>query len=505
MSVCDKLIGTAKTREEYPGDHPLTYYVREHCRNERQEGKDTDLSMRVRKLAAFLLAGVLALPLSGCGSKDPAYLSGIDPNDYVEVGTYTDIPVSEAQPEVTDEYVESYIQYVLSSNQTTEEVTDRTDVESGDVVNIDYTGRKDGVEFDGGSATGYDLTIGSNSFIDGFEDGLIGHKVGETVDLNLTFPEDYSNKDLAGQAVVFTVKINKISKRVTPELDDAFVASQNIAGVTTVEQYRNYVKNQLMQNAQQTYDQDVQSQIVDYLLDNSTFTKDPPTEMVSRYFDRYQEVLTQYAQQYGLDLDTYASLAGVASTEESSTDSTEASEAAADASTETDEASRDESSTADSGDIAAEGAGTEESGADSTEASEVSTEASTASDTADSMNESTRKGITDLATRQAKELIILGAIADKEGMSIREREYESAVSTQAPSMGYTGLDDFEEGEDEEAFKEQLLEQKVLEFLQSKAKISEPEDSSASADSTEASSEDTTEASEDTAAEASTEE
>lgn len=451
----------------------------------------------VRKLTAVLLTGAMTLSLAGCGAKDPAYLSGIDPADYVEVCDYNSIPVTEAKPSVSDDYVESYINYVLSSNQTTEEVTDRTDVESGDIVNIDYTGTKDGVEFDGGSAQGYSLTIGSGTFIDGFEDGLIGHNVGETVDLHLTFPEDYSNSELAGQAVVFTVKINSISRQVTPELTDDFVAGQDIAGVTTVEQYRNYVKNQLMADAQNTYDQDVQSQIVEYLLDNSTFTQDPPTEMVSRYFDLYEQALTQYAQQYGLDLDTYASLAGIASTEVSSESSTEADTAAADTTEASEAGTEADTAASESSTEAAEAVDIADTAAD-----EAATEASTEEAESASMNEATRQGINDLAERQAKDLIILGAIADKENLKISEREYETAVSTQAPSMGYSGLDDFEDNEDEEAFKEQLLEQKVLEFLQSKAAVSEPSDEGSTEASTEASTEEAA-AADTTAAEAAT--
>ena len=94
-------------------------------------------------------------------------------------------------------------------------------VESGDTVNIDFEGKKDGVAFDGGTSQGYNLTIGSGSFIDGFEDGLIGVNVGDTVDLNLTFPEGYQNADLAGQDVVFTVTVNFICASNSSEMVDS--------------------------------------------------------------------------------------------------------------------------------------------------------------------------------------------------------------------------------------------------------------------------------------------
>ena len=127
---------------------------------------------------------------------DEAYLDGINLGDFVELGDYKGVDVTVTKAEVTDEMVDQYIQSVLDSNKNKEEV-DRA-VKDGDVVDIKYVGKKDGVEFDGGSSDSYELTIGSNTFIDGFEDGVIGMKKDETKDLNLTFPEDYSNTDLEG-------------------------------------------------------------------------------------------------------------------------------------------------------------------------------------------------------------------------------------------------------------------------------------------------------------------
>lgn len=130
-------------------------------------------------------------------------------------GDYKGLELSIAkQTEVTDEDVENiaiqtYNQMGAKSN------VEKTVVESGDTVNIDFEGKKDGVAFDGGTSQGYNLTIGSGSFIDGFEDGLIGVNVGDTVDLNLTFPEGYQNADLAGQDVVFTVTVNFICASTT--------------------------------------------------------------------------------------------------------------------------------------------------------------------------------------------------------------------------------------------------------------------------------------------------
>ena len=260
--------------------------------------------MRKLKAIAAVCVAALTVTLAGCGSNQ-AYLSGLKASDYATPCDYSEIPVEEAAPSVSDTYRDFVIQYQLSSSAATEEITDRDDVEEGDIANIDYTGKKDGEEFDGGSATGYDLTIGSGSFIDGFEDGIIGHKVGDEFDLNLTFPDDYSNEDLAGQDVVFTVKVNSISQKVTPELTDDWVASQSIDGVSTVEEYEDYVYNQLMSNAQSTYDSDVQSKVAEYVVENSTYPQDPPQEMIDRLVESMKTYYTNYATQYSMELDDF--------------------------------------------------------------------------------------------------------------------------------------------------------------------------------------------------------
>jgi trigger factor len=261
--------------------------------------------MKNKKILMTAAATLLAVVMTGCSGSNAAYLSGVKASDYATPCDYSSIPVEEEAPSVSDTYLEYVIQYQLSNSATNEEITDRDDVEEGDIANIDYTGKMDGEEFDGGSATGYDLTIGSGSFIDGFEDGIIGHKVGEEFDLNLTFPEDYSSEDLAGKDVVFTVKVNSISQKVTPELTDEWVASQSIDDVSTVEEYRDYVYDSLMSQAQSTYDSDVQSKVADYVVENSTYPQDPPQEMIDRLVESMKTYYTNYATQYGMELDDF--------------------------------------------------------------------------------------------------------------------------------------------------------------------------------------------------------
>ena len=232
---------------------------------------------------------------------DPtAYLSGINAADYVELpADYASLTVEvEPAAEVSDEEVESKINEVRESKRELQEVDGRTTVEEGDIVNIDYVGRIDGEEFAGGSDTGYDLTIGSGSFIDGFESGLIGHEVGETVTLELTFPENYSDTTKAGVAAEFDVTINSIQEYNIPELTHEFVAELGI-----MDEFGNVIGNESQ------YTQRLEEAIKSALAEKSTFKQEVPSAMVERVTESMVQELTTYAMQYGLDLGTLMQLA----------------------------------------------------------------------------------------------------------------------------------------------------------------------------------------------------
>lgn len=161
----------------------------------------------MKKVLSFILVLGLILGLSGCGKKD-RILYNVNLDKYVTLGEYKNIAVDTASDEYK-EYYDSIIKQDIEDNNLYVQKTEGK-VADGDTANIDYVGKKDGVAFEGGTANGYDLTIGSGSFIDGFEDGLIGVEIGSTVDLNLTFPENYGNEELNGAKVVFTVKVNYV-------------------------------------------------------------------------------------------------------------------------------------------------------------------------------------------------------------------------------------------------------------------------------------------------------
>ena len=278
-----------------------------------------------RKIAKVLVAGLIGLQLIGCSNQKTenteenkevaenaesaeatvVYFDEINADEYVTLGDYKGLEVVSTVQSIGDEEVDSYIEYMLSSTSgELEEVTDRDVIENGDVANIDYVGKKDGVAFDGGTAEGYDLGIGSGSFIPGFEEGLVGVKKGETVDIELTFPENYHAPDLAGAEVVFTVTVNGIYKEIKPEFNDEYVAGLAIENVSTTEEYRSYLKNMMEEREKQYALQDVQTQLLAMVTENATVSG-TPQELIDRFYQVNINNMTYNAMMYGMDLQTF--------------------------------------------------------------------------------------------------------------------------------------------------------------------------------------------------------
>ena len=218
-----------------------------------------------KRVIAVLTAVLMTASLAGCGS-------GKLSNDYVTVNKYKGLEVTEvAKNEVSDDSVEQEIQSRLEAAATEQDVTDRA-AQSGDWVNIDYTGTLDGVAFDGGTATGYDLELGSGSFIgasgdyQGFEDQIVGHNTGEEFDITVQFPENYQSSDLAGKPANFHIVLNKIYQKVTPELTDEWVAN-NSESSKTVDEYKEEVKNSLQEQQDDSGNSQLKQEVQTALLD----------------------------------------------------------------------------------------------------------------------------------------------------------------------------------------------------------------------------------------------
>lgn len=200
----------------------------------------------------------------------------------VTLGDYKNVIADTQKTEVTDDYVNSAINYYFGS-YFVNEPSDKQVVELGDTVNIDYQGIKDGVAFDGGTAEGYDLTIGSGTFIPGFEEGLIGAEVGSEVALDLTFPEQYQSEELAGAAVVFNVKVNFIGEKKLSEESLQDLAQYN---VTNADELAEYVRGVLESDAEATYTNNVVADGINQIIENTVFAEEVPQEIYDYYYNQ---------------------------------------------------------------------------------------------------------------------------------------------------------------------------------------------------------------------------
>ena len=228
------------------------------------------------------------------------YVAGVTASDYITLPEDLGLTLSDEANTVSDEDVADYINENIMVNYTeTQEVTDRAAAD-GDTVNIDYVGTVDGVEFDGGSAEGYDLTLGSGTFIDGFEEQIVGHTPGESFDVTVTFPEDYRATDLAGKEAVFATTLNYISESVTPERTDDFV-KENLnesLGLDSVETLNTYISDMLL-FSQQT------NELYSQLSEKLTVEGEVPAELTKYFEDYYLSSPYLYAQMYGVSLDEF--------------------------------------------------------------------------------------------------------------------------------------------------------------------------------------------------------
>lgn len=272
--------------------------------------------MRKRFLAAVMCV-CLGMTMFACGaSKDdntketesgtseatePAYTeedlvddSNGDLNilDYVDLGDYKGIELTKSITKVTDDEVTNEM-----GSKAVELTGSDVTVEDGDTAIIDFVGKLNGVAFDGGTASNYELEIGSGSLIDGFEDGLIGVKKGDTVDLNLTFPESYQSTELAGKDVVFTVTVNGVKRK--PQLNDEWLAANT--NYATLAEFAAETKQKLEDAAETTASNTLESSGLDQVISNSTVKKYYKS-LIEQGESQYEKRLNAYASAYGKSL-----------------------------------------------------------------------------------------------------------------------------------------------------------------------------------------------------------
>lgn len=227
-----------------------------------------------------------------------------DLSKYVKVGNYKGLEYASQKASVTDEEVDVEIQRRLQKAAKTEN-SKTGKVENGDTINISFVGKIDGKEFEGGSSESTDITVGTTQMIDGFVEGLIGKNVGESVTLNLKFPDDYGKTDLQGKAVEFKVTINSKKKISVPKLNTEFVKKNS--KFTTIKEYKEGVKKELLNQKQKSLDSTVKQELWSRIIDKSKAKKYPEKELneAMSQANKLEESYKAQAQNYGMEWETY--------------------------------------------------------------------------------------------------------------------------------------------------------------------------------------------------------
>lgn len=223
----------------------------------------------------------------------------------VTLGEYKGIEVEKKVIEVTEDEVNAAVDKEREKNSRMVDIEDRA-VENGDIIKLDFDGSVDGVPFQGGKAENYDLTIGSGSFIPGFEDQLIGVKVGEEKDVNVTFPEEYHAKELAGKAAVFKCKVNAIKVKELPNADDEF--AKEVSEFETIAEYREDLKKKLTEQKEKAAHAEKQGLVVTKAVENASM--EVPDAMVMEQVRRMMDDFARRIQSQGLSMDQYFQFTG---------------------------------------------------------------------------------------------------------------------------------------------------------------------------------------------------
>lgn len=224
----------------------------------------------------------------------------------VKLGEYKGLEVEKEQVNITDEDVQKELEMIQDKNARLVSVEDRP-VQLNDSVNIDFEGYIDGEPFEGGSSKGYTLVVGSNTFIPGFEDQLVGASLNQELDVNVTFPEDYHSEQLKGKPAVFKVRINEIKYKELPELDDEF--AQDVSEFDTLEEYKADIRKKLEKEALDAAERKYENEIIKKAVENSEV--DIPDVMVERQINNILQRLNMTLAYQGMNLNTYLDMMGI--------------------------------------------------------------------------------------------------------------------------------------------------------------------------------------------------
>ena len=224
----------------------------------------------------------------------------------VELGNYKGVEVSKVDTEATDADVEEEIKKVAEQNSRTITVEDRA-VKDGDMTVIDFEGFVDGVAFEGGKGENYPLTIGSHSFIDNFEDQIIGMNIGDEKEINVTFPEDYHAEELKGKPATFKVSVKEIKEKQLPDIDDDF--AQDVSDFDTLDEYKADLKKKIAERKEAEAKKQKETEAIEKIVADSKM--DIPQAMIDTQVTRMAEDFAQRLQQQGLSLEMYFKYTGL--------------------------------------------------------------------------------------------------------------------------------------------------------------------------------------------------
>lgn len=365
----------------------------------------------------------MVMGVAGCGNSDKASNSA---KKYVTLGEYKNLDVDLTVSTITDEAVEEEIQSTLEQNAENQEVTDRTTVQEGDIVNINMTATVDGEDFDDANLEDSDYTLGDNEYGEDFDKAFIGKNKGDTFDLTVTLPSDYSDDTYAGKEAAFNITINKIEKSVVPELNDEFVQSVS-DDCKTVDEYRKYVKEDLQKTADDDNESSAKEDLMALAVENATI-KGSSDDTYNLYYNQLVNDYTSYAQQWGMTFDNFISqFMG--------------------------------------------------------------------------MDEESFK---DFVLDQVYDIQVAMAIADKEKLTVSDKEYKTLLKQYAEDYGWDSTDELEKAYSKEYLKNNMTRDKVLDFLFENANVNKVAEEDETTDDTlydeETESESETETESETAAE-----
>lgn len=365
----------------------------------------------------------MVMGVAGCGNSDKASNSA---KKYVTLGEYKNLDVDLTVSTITDKAVEEEIQSTLEQNAENQEVTDRTTVQEGDIVNINMTATVDGEDFDDANLEDSDYTLGDNEYGEDFDKAFIGKNKGDTFDLTVTLPSDYSDDTYAGKEAAFNITINKIEKSVVPELNDEFVQSVS-DDCKTVDEYRKYVKEDLQKTADDDNESSAKEDLMALAVENATI-KGSSDDIYNLYYNQLVNDYTSYAQQWGMTFDNFISqFMG--------------------------------------------------------------------------MDEESFK---DFVLDQVYDIQVAMAIADKEKLTVSDKEYKTLLKQYAEDYGWDSTDELEKAYSKEYLKNNMTRDKVLDFLFENANVNKVAEEDETTDDTlydeETESESETETESETAAE-----